>query len=77
MPYKITKNGSGTFKVVAKTNPSKIYAYATKDPTALIQAIESRTQNKGEGFRKSRTQNKTKNTNVKSTKTPKPKRKKL
>ena len=72
MPYKITKNndGSGTFKVVAKTNPSKIYAYSTKDPTALIQAIEA-------GFKKSRTQNKTKNTNVKSTKTPKPKRKKL
>lgn len=68
MPYKITKNkdGSGTFKVVAKTNPNKVYAYATKNPTALIQAIEI-----------NKTKSKTKNTNVKPTKTPKPKRKKL
>lgn len=68
MPYKITKNkdGSGTFKVVAKTNPNKIYAYSTKNPTSLIQAIEI-----------NKTNAKTKNTNVKSTKTPKPKRKKL
>ena len=73
MPYKITKNkdGSGTFKVVAKTNPTKIYAYASKNPRALIQAIEI---NKA---RFSKTNAKTKNTNVKSTKTPKPKRKKL
>ncbi len=39
MPYKITKNNNGTFKVTNK-NTGKIYAYKTKKPRALIYAIE-------------------------------------
>jgi predicted transcriptional regulator len=41
MPYRITKNrNSETYKVVNKNNPSNVYAYATKNPVKLIQAIE-------------------------------------
>jgi len=65
MPFKIIKNKDGTFKVVAKTNPHKIYAYGTTNPTALIKAIEA-------GY----TKNKKKTTNVKSTKTTISERKK-
>lgn len=39
MPYNI-KKVKGGFKVVSKENPSHIYAYHTKDPKALIRAIE-------------------------------------
>lgn len=53
MPYKITKNDNGTYKVVAKDDATRIYAYATKDPKKLIQAIET-------GFRKSHAQNEAK-----------------
>jgi predicted transcriptional regulator len=41
MPYKIIANrNSDTYKVVNKNNPSNVYAYATKNPRALIAAIE-------------------------------------
>lgn len=40
MPYKITKNVNGSYKVVSKDDAKHIYAYATKDPKKLIQAIE-------------------------------------
>lgn len=53
MPYKITKNDNGTYKVVSKDDAKHVYAYATKDPKKLIQAIET-------GFRKSRAQNEAK-----------------
>jgi hypothetical protein len=39
MPYKIT-SVKGGYKVVAKDNPSHVYAYHTKNPKGLIQAIE-------------------------------------
>lgn len=69
MPFKITKNASGTFKVVAKTNSNKLYAYGTKNPTALIQAIETQKA-------RAKTRDKKKITNVKSTKTTISERKK-
>jgi hypothetical protein len=71
MPFKITKNkdGSGTFKVVAKANSNKVYAYATKNPRALIQAIEAQKA-------RAKTRDKKKTTNVKSTKTTYRERKK-
>jgi hypothetical protein len=41
MPYKITANKkSNTYKVVNKNKPSIVYAYSTRNPTKLIQAIE-------------------------------------
>lgn len=40
MPFKITKNKDGTYKVTNK-NTGKIYAYKTKDPKKLIKAIEA------------------------------------
>lgn len=39
MPYKITKNNDGSFKV-SHRDTGKIFAYKTKDPKKLIQAIE-------------------------------------
>ena len=39
MPFKITKNKDGTYKVINKIT-GKIYAYKTKDPQKLIKAIE-------------------------------------
>ena len=38
MPFKIVKNDGG-YKVTNKIT-GKVYAYATKKPTKLIQAIE-------------------------------------
>jgi len=40
MPFKITKNKDGTYKVVNKLT-GKVYAYKTKDPKKLIFAIEA------------------------------------
>jgi hypothetical protein len=40
MPYKITKVKGG-YKVVARDNPLHVYAYHTKDPKALIGAVEA------------------------------------
>lgn len=41
MPYIIRKNkNQNTYKVVSKDNKDRVYAYATKDPQKLIQAIE-------------------------------------
>jgi hypothetical protein len=40
MPYKIRKNrGESTYKVTGEKT-GEIYAYKTKDPRKLIQAIE-------------------------------------
>lgn len=41
MPYTIRKNkNQNTYKVTSKDDKNKVYAYATKDPNKLIQAIE-------------------------------------
>lgn len=40
MPYTITKNKDGSFRVVSSINPYRIYAYATKDYKKLINTIE-------------------------------------
>lgn len=41
MPYNIKKNPStNTYKVTAKDNPHHVFAFATRKPHALIQAIE-------------------------------------
>jgi hypothetical protein len=39
MPYNIKKVKDG-YKVVSKDNPQHVYAYHTKNPKALISAIE-------------------------------------
>jgi len=39
MPYNISKVKGG-YKVIAKDNPNHVYAYHTKNPKALIEAIE-------------------------------------
>ncbi len=39
MPFKITPVGKGEYKVTNK-NTGKVYAYGTKNPKKLIQAIE-------------------------------------
>lgn len=47
MPYKITSVKGGYYKVTSKDKPSHVYAYHTKDPKALISAIEiSKLKNK-------------------------------
>lgn len=40
MPFKISKNSDGTYKVTNKIT-GKVYAYRTKDYKKLIKAIES------------------------------------
>jgi len=39
MPYRTTSLGHGEYKVTNK-NTGKVYAYHTRNPTKLIQAIE-------------------------------------
>jgi hypothetical protein len=40
MPYTITKNKNGSFRVVSSINPYRVYAYSTRNFKKLISAIE-------------------------------------
>jgi len=44
MPYTITKNKDGSYKVVSSINPYRIYAYSTRNFKKLINTIELNTK---------------------------------
>ena len=46
MPFTVRKNKNQDTYKVTNTKTKKVYAYATKDPQALIRVIESKTKKK-------------------------------